>query len=213
MSASPQESSAFKTLTTLAQQELALKIRFKDESKKMKALNTVMKWFVKDFMTRFTTTWGYTVYFPSRAYVKANPKLATRILAHELVHLLDTKRHGKLIFTLGYLFPQILALGVFSFPWLGWWALLFLGFLLPFPAPFRFYYESRGYAVSMMTRLDDRSKPELYLPFFTTWIYYKMYPFKKKVCQKLLYWEDKTRKGEAPVLQKVMDWYLHTRVE
>jgi len=199
--------STFENLIELASEKLPLKIRFKDKSKVMKILNSLIGWFAKDFMTRFTTTWGYTIYFPSEAYIKENPQLATRILAHELVHLLDAQKHGKALFTFAYALPQILFLGIFSFPWLEAWAILFLVFLLPLPAPFRYYFESRGYAVSMMTHPQKTDNPIPYLSYFTGWIYYKMFPFPKKVTQKILEWRTKTEQNQAPILQKVMKWY------
>ena len=45
-----------------------IRIAFKDESFLMKLLGFLL-FFTKEFMTRFTTTIGNTVYFPSREWL------------------------------------------------------------------------------------------------------------------------------------------------
>lgn len=84
------------------------RVAYKDETGWMKALAAVVKPFNPDFLTRYTTTVGKTVYFPSRQVYEASPKGSITVLAHELVHLLDDQAHPWL-FRLSYLFPQALA--------------------------------------------------------------------------------------------------------
>lgn len=129
-----------------------------------------------------------------------------RILAHEVVHLLDSERCSEPVFMLSYLFPQILAVGVFCLPLIGPWALLFLLFLLPLPAPFRFYFESRAFALDLMlsepahrARMRDRI-----VEHFAGWSYYRMFPFPTRAEQALRHWMEKAEKGEDKILVKVL---------
>ena len=159
-----------KIMRTFEQFEAELKrltpyrIRFKDEAWEMQALYLFVFWFCPDFLTRFTTVIGRTIYFPNRQYLERYPQVATRTLAHEAVHLLDQQRWGKGLFILSYLFPQILSLGVFLFPFMGPFSLLFLLFLAPWPAPFRAHIEARAYAMDYLTsepRLREATLKEL----------------------------------------------------
>lgn len=98
------------------------KIAYKDELLWMRLLGFLVAPFNSKFMTTYTTTFGRTVYVPSRAYYESNPTVSFTVLAHEFVHLLDTQK-SPLWFPVSYLLPQLLApfvLGVFMFvPW-GW---------------------------------------------------------------------------------------------
>jgi len=109
-------------------------IRYKDESWFMKMLGW-LAFFNPDFMTRYTTTWGWCVYFPSRAAVEAEPEKYGKVLAHEYVHLLDKQKYG-FRYILSYVSPQIWALGALGAlgAFYSSWFLLFLLFLL-FLAP------------------------------------------------------------------------------
>jgi hypothetical protein len=180
----------------------AFRVAFKDEVGWMRVLGGLVRPFHRDFMTRFTTTLGTTVYFPSRAIYESSPKGSITVLAHEWVHLLDHAAH-PFWFSLSYLFPQILApfgllayvaaarldswplaclvagavtgglaavyvgsplayllyilwgaLGVgLAFAFTGWvkglLLLLALAPLAPFPAPWRTFWEKRGYTVNL----------------------------------------------------------------
>lgn len=197
----------FQKFVKLIEQDVPIKIKYKDENSFMKFLNTFMKYIAPTFMTTFTTTIGNTVYFPSRDYVIREENLALRILAHEAIHLLDAKRLTGVLFSLSYLFPQILALGFLSFPLLGLWSLLFLLFLLPIPSPTRFYLETRGYSMNVITHHNPSFIIDSYVKYFTSWEYYKMYPFEKKVKKKIEKWMQKMEKGEDKILTKVLLWY------
>lgn len=180
-----------------------IKIAFKDESFLMKLLGFLL-FFTKGFMTRFTTTLGKTVYFPSLEWIAKSEHDAIKVLAHEIVHIHDQKKMNKygtiILYPLLYLFPQILSifslLAFLAFINLNWlFCLLFLLFLAPLPAPGRFYIESRGYTMNLFLRslpfyshyrynAEDYAK--LLAKYFTGPLYYWMWPFHNRVVQKLL---------------------------
>jgi hypothetical protein len=197
---------AFDQFSAELQQLTPFRIRYKDEAWEMQALNLLVMWFCPQFMSRFTTVIGSTIYFPSRLYLQRYPKSAMRVLAHEVVHILDAERVSFPAFMLGYLFPQILTLGVFAFPWLGPWALLFLLFALPWPAPFRFHFESRAYALDYLT--TEASHREAALEGishqFGNWEYYRMYPRPEAVARQVKHWAQQAETGEDKTLLKVL---------
>lgn len=126
-----------------------LKIAYKNESKFMKFIGTLL-FFNKAFMTTYITTIGSTVYFPNAEYVNNNDKEASIVLLHEITHMYDSKKITRPIFTLGYLFPQILFLLFIPMLFVNWIvALCCLLFILPIPSPTRMYFEKRGYLVSL----------------------------------------------------------------
>lgn len=197
---------SFDAFATELRRLVPFRIRYKDEAWEMYLLNLAVVWFCPGFMTRFTTVIGSTIYFPSRQDSQQHPQAAMRTLAHEAVHLLDAERVGLPWFMLGYLFPQVLTLGVFSFPWLGAWAFLFLLFALPWPAPFRFLFESRAYALSYLTL------PAIQRPYtlanichhFDSWDYYRMYPFPAQVEAQVRHWAAQAEQGQDKDLLKVL---------
>lgn len=110
------------------------KVGFKNESLTMKVLGFLACPFNSSFMSRYVTTWGTVVYFPTREFFWGDPARSFRILAHEYVHLWDAKKHWA--FKLSYMFPQVLALlpmlvyAVLAWPH-SWLVLLpFLGYVL-----------------------------------------------------------------------------------
>ncbi len=120
--------------------------------------------FLTPFMKRVNPNWDYITvslgsnsYLPDHFFAAAllgETELCASTLVHETIHALDEAVAGRLVFRFQYAFPQILsllsllALGAFwSLSFL--WALLFLGFLAPWPAPWRAKYESRAYAATM----------------------------------------------------------------
>jgi len=142
------------------------RVKFKDESALMKFIGKLM-FFNKAFMTRFVTTIGYIVYFPSRVNLETRGEGSTRTLAHEYRHAKDAKKFTRVLFSLLYLFPQILAVpgaiaAITSIVWIplmifgvlswSWWLLpilLTLLFAAPIPAPPRAYFEFKGYSMSL----------------------------------------------------------------
>lgn len=171
-------------------------IRFKDESLFMKILGKIL-FFNKSFMTRYITTIGDKVYWPSRKKFEDDPTASFIILAHEYVHIMDYINH-PMYFTSGYAFPQILAifalLSVLAFisPWFLFF-LFFLLFLAPIPAPIRKWAEMRGYGMTVKLRAwfwGPLSEEDIdhYSKQFTTSAYYFMWPFEKNVKKELRNW-------------------------
>lgn len=90
-----------------------LEIRYKDSSMFMAVLAFLTSPFNPYFQTKFVTTVGNTVYFPSRSYVEDNPTGSMAVLAHEFVHLWDEKKEGSVRYKHAYLTPQ--AYGLLTF--------------------------------------------------------------------------------------------------
>lgn len=168
-----------------------MKVIYKNESFLMKLISWVL-FFNKDFMAKYATTIGETVYLPedSKKWSKAQLEC---VLAHEQVHILDYKK-DKYLFSLKYLFPQILILlGLLILPFSIWFALTWMIFFaLPLPAPWRMYYELRGYNMSLIATyilLKERNASDEYIfnklnklvdiynGHFITFTYYLMWPF------------------------------------
>lgn len=168
-------------------------LRFKNESRLMKLIGFFTGIFNPGFMTEYVTTIGPKVYFPSKTELVARQDLFSEVLAHEYVHLYDSKKNR--LFSVLYLMPQ--ALGCLSLLSLfavwdvrALWFLLALLFLAPIPAPWRTYYELRGYCMSMLAEYIDTGDIH---PATITWAmvqftgssYYWMWPFRTYVYGKL----------------------------
>ena len=207
-----------------------IRIAFKDESFLMKLLGFLL-FFTKEFMTRFTTTIGNTVYFPSREWLEKNEHRATRVLAHEIVHIHDRKKLNRrgtvLLYSFLYLVPQILAilslLAFLAFINLNWlFCLLFLLFLAPIPSPGRFYIESRGYTMNMFTRSLDaayghykynaETHAHVLAEYFTGSWYYFMWPFHDHVVKTLLNNYAKAL-FLSPVFRDVQLWFQREQLD
>lgn len=159
-----------------------LKIKYKDDSFFMKFLSYVL-FFNKDFMSKYITTIGETIYYPSKQHVMMNEENAVNVLCHELVHVQQSKNNK--LFKVKYLFPQILSvfalLALFAF-WTKFalLALVFLVFLIPMPAAFRAEYEYEAYVTTMYCKFvrDNEVSPNTMIHLitqnFTTSSYYWM---------------------------------------
>ncbi len=122
-----------------------IRIGYKDSSKFMKLIGGLL-FFNKGFMTDYITTIGKTIYFPNKESVTS--RSAYKVLAHEYVHIKDSERYGSILYSLMYLFPQILALFGLLFLFKIYFVLFFIC-LLPLPAYWRSRIELRGYAMSL----------------------------------------------------------------
>lgn len=182
------------------------RIRFKDESWEMQLMGILASLHCPEFMTRFTTVLGSTVYFPDRNFIARDPAGALRVLAHEVVHLQDAARWGFPSMLASYAFPQILGLGVLLFPLIGWWAMAFLVFLAPWPAPGRTYFEARAYALDVLTATPARRERTLEwaVSQFSGWDYYRMQPDTTLARQQILDWVSKAENGGAKDLMRVL---------
>lgn len=93
-----------------------LTVRYKPDSLFMRMIGSIL-FFNPEFYARYATTFGSTVYMSSLQWVLDNPDSAKAVLAHEAVHVDDYRQH-PITYTLGYAFPQGLALvgllGVFA---------------------------------------------------------------------------------------------------
>ena len=198
--------SKFDQLVIAYQQEVPFKIRYKDTSRRMQIIGRSIGWFCPEFLESYTTTIGSTIYFPSEEFLSEQPETAKSVLAHEVVHLLDQKRLTKPVFMLAYLFPQVLALGVFLFPWLDWWALGFLVFGLPIPSYTRLYFEARAYAISLHTLPNRIRKSALnqQVHLLSTKDYYFTYPNKEVVRKQIVKWYQKAEMSTDSTLLKAL---------
>lgn len=145
----------------------------------MKCLSKLL-FFNKEFMTRYITVIGAKVYVPQMPWKPNAPYTACEVMAHEWVHMKDSKTFGPL-FKFLYLFPQILApLALLAF-W-KWWMIFFIVCAAPIPAPFRAWFEFRAYTVSIAVRwwlLQQEYNPEWLTKQFTSSSYYWMLPAEK----------------------------------
>ena len=193
--------------------------RYKDESLFMKLLGKLL-FFNKAFMTRFTTTIGSTIYFPSRQWhAEKDAATLVSIVAHEVTHVMDNRRMGTVKYVYSYLSPQLNALGALialASIWAGAWWLLGLGFLA-FAAPWgskgRTDLEMRGYATSMAVAAwvgsPYASPPDWIVDQFTGPSYYFMCPNQQGVQDQLAVWiakiEDDTILKELEHLVEVKE--------
>lgn len=172
------------------------KVVSKSASRLMRAIGFVLKPFNPEFMTAYITTVGQTIYV-SDDFSEQDEFQALSVIAHETQHIIDYQKN-PFLFTVGYLFPQCLALfallGVFGFfnPWMFLW-LLALGFLAPIPAPWRYKAELNGYRVSiLMGRVIHHYSASEFAQIrewiknqMTTGDYYFAWPFPSKIEQDL----------------------------
>lgn len=167
-----------------------LQIKYKDQSWLMRLISKLLI-FNNGFMTRYTTVVGDTIYFPSEKFVKYHPVSSSVVLLHELVHLHDQKRVGKIPFAFTYLFPQVLVPICFLlFALISWKVMLPLTLLcmMPIPAFFRMYWEKRAYLSSfyVLQNIGNRMKfnphlktqENIFLKYFHGSSYYYMWPFR-----------------------------------
>lgn len=166
-----------------------LRIKYKDQSPLMWLMSKLLV-FNRGFMTRHTTTINNFIYFPSEKFVKCHPISASVVLLHELVHLYDRRRVGKLFFSISYLFPQVL-LPICSilFIFISWKIILPITLLcmLPIPAIFRMHWEKRAYLSSfyVLHKLGIKmgfdphlkNQENIFLNCFHGLWYYGMWPF------------------------------------
>jgi len=166
-----------------------LQIKYKDQSLLTKIIGKIM-FFNKGFMTDYVTTIGNTVYFPNQDFVKLRPVSSVVLLLHELMHVKDSQKFSRPLFSFLYLFP--LSLIPFLIPlFFFWWKpalVLTVLFLLPLPAYFRMIFEKRAYMVSLyvVKSLEKRlnfthdliKDKDFYIDQFHTGAYYFSWPFK-----------------------------------
>lgn len=171
------------------------RVAFKDTSTLMHLLNFFAQVFNKTFMTDYITVMNGCVYFPNKEKLLEFQSAYANVLAHELVHMKDQQRTGKVVHFFRYGSPQIFALlsllSVLAFvsPWF-LLCLLFLGCLAPIPSSSRKNIEMDGYEMSLaMTywrtgHIGD-ADIEWAASQFTGPAYYFMWPFEEEVLEEL----------------------------
>ncbi len=129
----------------LLKSKYEVQIKYKTSSSFMKFLSYIL-FFVPDFMTRFTTTIGSTIYFPNEEALKDEGKIVT--LAHEVRHIHDSQLDK--LYNLKYLFPQVFSILFFVLSFVSLWFLIPSFILLaPLPAYWRMKIELKGYTTSL----------------------------------------------------------------
>ena len=135
---------------------------------------------------------------------------------HELTHIYDNEKVGKIIFNFLYFFPQSLFLPILLLFFLLSWKIvlpILLLSLLPFPAYFRMRYEKRAFIASLYCmyvlnnkhnhRIDIRAQNDFFILQFKSSYYYFMWPFDIVIdFNKAM---EKISKGERPYQDKVFD--------
>lgn len=140
----------------------------KEDSRLMKFLNIFLKWICPDFMTKVTTTIGYTIYQPS-SYI--GTRTGYKINRHEEKHMEDYKKN-PIWFTLSYVL------------------------LLPTVFTMRSHWEMNAYKVTLLVNyeLHGSIKDETIdwiTDYFTGSMYFWMKPFRKVVRKELELERDK----------------------
>jgi hypothetical protein len=160
---------------------------WKTDSKVQKFLGFVLIIFNSYYLSNFISTFYPKVYFPSKDLYENFPTNSFITLAHERVHLLDTKMH-PVWFRFSYLLPQILfvpffIIGLFLvfFSWKLSCIMLLIGIfcLGPWPSPWRVYWEKKGYFMTMaveywLTGMIPFVLLQNIKRHFIGWNYYKM---------------------------------------
>lgn len=192
-----------------------IQIKYKDQSFLMKILG-ILLFFSPDFMEHYTTTIGSTIYFPSQQWIETKTNSANVTLLHELIHVTDSKKLSRPLFSFLYLFPFSfipLSIILFLLSWKIAIPLLILC-LCPIPAYFRMLLERRAYFASMYVEYQLNSKKGLsinlesqkdhFITQFTGSAYYFMWPLsniKKEFSEALT----KIQNGERPYKNSAFD--------
>lgn len=217
----PQEVQTF--IDTVGKKFGKVEIKPKSSSWLMKAIGWLFSVtrISPEFMTRYITTIGNTVYYPDDMLNNPDSESMLRVVVHETVHVADSKTFTGPLFNFLYLFPQSLALlsllsllAVFKLGFL--WCLLFLLCLAPIPAPFRYWFELRAYRTSILfARKNDKLTDEQMIPIYEwiesqlcTNLYYWTWPFPKTVRKHLIN-EDWMNEG---IFRFIYNWIVIRRV-
>lgn len=201
--------------------KLGIRIVAKEDSKLMRVFAVFVQLFNKEFMERYITTIGSSVYWPRLGRFGKNANNDISVLFHEGQHAWDFKHH-PLRMWLGYIFPQLLVLltvlAVLA-AWLSnWWLLCLLCVVMiaPIPAPFRLWSEQRGYSCTIAFRIwsggDTNSGFFDYIAHqFTGSHYYYMWPWHRDMMKRLAATEQRIRRGELTEVQRLTYEFLQQR--
>lgn len=182
---------------------------YKKESSILMKVLSILLFFVKDFMNKFSTTIGKNIYLTKEVY--KNDKLFLQVVTHEMIHAYDGSRITPFFYSLLYLSPQVFALLAIPLAFVNLWFLLLLLLILPIPSPFRYWAEIRGYTGSMasMYWMNFIIPYDWFSSHFTNGNYYWMWPFKNAVKNKLKRNMEKIKNEsifeEIPLLKEVKE--------
>jgi hypothetical protein len=131
-------------------------VRMKDESKLLRLVRPFVELFNKRFWDGYVTTIGNTIWVPPKWFENGDAKSRLQLIAHETIHIRQSKKWTSFLFKVLYLFPQsFVVFSLLSFlaipfgpHWL--WCLLFILCLTPLPAPFRYMFELEAYRVKLI---------------------------------------------------------------
>lgn len=186
-----------------------LEFKPKGESGWMKFLNFFSQIFNDRFMTGYITVTMSTIYVPDRYMDHLSRLWGTT--AHEWMHMEQSTRwggrfFGQIFHTLGYIFPQWLAIfSLLAFLAIGfsnWWlmALLCLLFLAPIPAPFRMMKEFEAYMINNFIAYHEGYLSDAFVEAraknFYKSSYYFMWPFKSWIIRRFHEENEKIKAGE-----------------
>jgi len=169
------------------------KIRPKRESWTFKILRPVIKFICPTFFTGFITTMFGVMWVPD-GFFNNNYKRALQTTAHEGRHEYDRKRLPFGLFELMYTFPQNLFVLFAALAWLTscWWLLIpALVSLGPWPAPWRYDLEMKGYAMNRIWNKYVYKIPEeigeanVVHTLSALQTYYSTWPWKHKIYRDL----------------------------
>lgn len=187
---------------------ISFQIKFKSASWSQKLIAFLVKWYLPTYMTHYTTVIGKSIYLPDESLI--NHPNTRFTIAHEVVHLLDQRRLSTPLFLLIYLSPQIIAIGVLSFPWLEYQALWFLLFGLPWPSPGRVYLEARAYGLelSLYDMAGYRVDQDRFVDIFLSPGYYFMSWTRSYGNQQLTKYYKLASKGGDPIFDHVTKTFV-----
>jgi hypothetical protein len=149
------------------------KLKEKSNSTLMQIVNVLLHaltfGYMDEFMTRFITTIGNTIYVHSKWYTSdLSDEEKIVILRHERVHMRQRRKYGSFLYTLMYVF-------------------------LPFPCVFSYYrmkFEQEAYEETFRAQVDyfpnanwlgESFHKKWIMKYFVSAEYFWMWPFKKSV--------------------------------
>jgi len=136
--------------------KINVKIKNKNGSKILRLIRPILELFNKNYWKGYITTLLSTIWIPDKWSETTDVKTQLEIVTHEVIHMKRSKQLSFFVYAILYLFPQILVLlSLFAFlaipfgtSWL--FCLLFLIFLAPIPAPFRYLIELEAYRTRLI---------------------------------------------------------------
>jgi len=202
-------------------EKLGIDIKPKETSRLMRFFAVFVQLFNKEFMNRYITTIGKTVYWPRIGRLGKNPSHDVSVMFHESQHAWDFKHHPIRMWV-GYGLPQwfvlLSSLSLLTICCSNWWALcvLFVAMIAPLPAPGRRWAEERGYSCTMAFRIwtggeVNGSYFEYIAKQFTGSHYYYMWPFPKNMNRRLVAIEQRIRRGKMTEVQRMTYEFLQHR--